>query len=119
MDFNKVKVKIVYREVLGLSFLSELTCMISGFAIFSVLGFLAKITGKDISEVADGGPGLAFVAYPSAISEMPLAPLWSVLFFVMLIFVALDGQVNILIYYFKSELKIYYSYKIFQLVCVC
>ena len=55
---------------------------------------MAKITGKDISDVADGGPGLAFVAYPSALSQLPFAPFWSVLFFLMLIFVALDGQVN-------------------------
>ena len=73
--------------------------MISGLAIFSVLGFLAKITGKNISEVADGGPGLAFVAYPSALSQLPIAPLWSILFFLMLIFVALDGQVIFIPYY--------------------
>jgi len=90
-SYNKFK-KNSYKEVLGLSVLSELTCMISGLAIFSVLGFLAKITGKNISEVADGGPGLAFVAYPSALSQLPFAPLWSILFFLMLIFVALDGQ---------------------------
>lgn len=66
--------------------------MVSGLVIFSVLGYMAKVTGKNIQEVANGGPGLAFVAYPSALSQLPFSPVWSVMFFIMLIFVALDGQ---------------------------
>ncbi|CAG0906186.1 unnamed protein product [Darwinula stevensoni] len=38
------------------------------------------------------GPGLAFVAYPAALMEMPVAPLWSAIFFLMFIFVGLDSQ---------------------------
>lgn len=90
-SYNKFK-KDCYKECLILAAFSEATCLISGLVIFSVLGYMAKITGKDISDVADGGPGLAFVAYPSALSQLPFAPFWSVLFFLMLIFVALDGQ---------------------------
>ena len=39
-----------------------------------------------------GGPGLAFVVYPKAVSLMPLAPLWSFAFFFMLVLVAIDSQ---------------------------
>ena len=38
-----------------LSLLNSGTSFISGFAIFSVLGFMAEQQGKEISEVAESG----------------------------------------------------------------
>ncbi|XP_069484690.1 sodium- and chloride-dependent GABA transporter 2-like [Ambystoma mexicanum] len=81
-----------YRDSMALCFLNSGTSFVAGFAIFSILGFMAEEQGVPISEVAESGPGLAFIAYPRAVSMMPFAPLWACFFFVMIVLLGLDSQ---------------------------
>ncbi|XP_078529842.1 sodium- and chloride-dependent GABA transporter 2-like isoform X2 [Lissotriton helveticus] len=81
-----------YRDSLLLCFLNSATSFVAGFAIFSVLGFMAQEQGVPISEVAESGPGLAFIAYPRAVSMMPFSPVWACFFFLMIIFLGLDSE---------------------------
>jgi len=74
----------VYRDALIISFMDTFTSLLAGCTIFAVLGYLSVTTGRDISVVATGGPGLAFVSYPEAISNFPVPQLFAVLFFLML-----------------------------------
>ncbi len=67
----------------------------AGFAVFSVLGYLAQSQGVPIGSVVKGGPGLAFVIYPTAMSLMPLAPVVSVMFFVTLLTLGIDSAFSI------------------------
>ncbi|XP_022432983.1 sodium- and chloride-dependent betaine transporter isoform X4 [Delphinapterus leucas] len=81
-----------YRDSIALCFLNSATSFAAGFVVFSILGFMSQEQGVPISEVAESGPGLAFIAFPKAVSMMPLSQLWSCLFFIMLIFLGLDSQ---------------------------
>ncbi|KAK3082797.1 hypothetical protein FSP39_005526 [Pinctada imbricata] len=81
-----------YRDCTIIACINSGTSVLGGFVVFSVLGFMAKLKNVDIDQVADKGPGLAFITYPKAVSEMPLPQLWAVLFFVMIFTVGLDSQ---------------------------
>ncbi|KAJ8265954.1 hypothetical protein COCON_G00150530 [Conger conger] len=81
-----------YKDCVYLCLLNSGTSFVAGFAIFSVLGFMAHEQGVDISMVAESGPGLAFIAYPQAVAMMPVPQLWAVCFFVMIILLGLDSE---------------------------
>jgi len=68
------------------------TSFLAGFAIFSTLGYLAYVTHIDVSKVAVGGPSLAFVTIPIAISKLPFAAnLFGVIFFLTLLTLGIDS----------------------------
>lgn len=90
-SYNKYHNKIL-KDVLILAAVDAGTCLLAGFAIFSILGYLALTQGKDVEDVVKEGPGLVFVIYPEAFTTMPVSQLFAFLFFFMLICLGIDSQ---------------------------
>ncbi|XP_067110346.1 solute carrier family 6 member 11a isoform X1 [Osmerus mordax] len=81
-----------YKDSFYLCLLNSGTSFMSGFAIFSILGYMAKDQNVDISVVAESGPGLVFIVYPQAVTLLPFPQFWSVCFFTMIILLGVDSQ---------------------------
>ncbi|XP_055937193.1 sodium-dependent dopamine transporter-like [Argiope bruennichi] len=82
----------VYRDALLTSAVNSATSFLSGFVIFSVLGYMAHQAHVEVKDVATEGPGLVFIVYPEAIATMPGSSFWSIMFFLMLLTLGLDSS---------------------------
>lgn len=80
------------KDALIVTAANAFTSVYAGFAIFSMLGFLALQMDVPVEEVATDGPGLAFVAYPEAILRLPFPTIWAIIFFFMLFILGLGSQ---------------------------
>ena len=111
-SYNKFHNKI-HLDAAFVSSMDFLTSIISSCVVFSILGYLSGQTGVPIDQVntslrpasfssipfvqvAKGGQGLAFIAYPEALATVPLPWLWAILFFLMLFFLGLDSEFALL-----------------------
>ncbi len=70
--------------------------LFAGFAVFSVLGFMAVTEGKPVSEVVSQSIGLAFVAYPKALGLMPGGSFFGAIFFLCLVVAGISSSISII-----------------------
>lgn len=85
-----------HRDVNIVTSLDTMTSLLAGCTIFGILGHLAHETGtSNIKDVVKGGMGLAFIAYPDAISKFKHLPqLFSALFFIMLFVLGIGSNIG-------------------------
>lgn len=83
-----------FRSSIIIPLVNSGTSIWAGFVVFSVLGFAAERAGVPVGQVANAGPGLAFITYPTAVSMMPAPNFWAITFFVMLFFLGIDTIVS-------------------------
>jgi len=68
------------------------TSFLAGFAVFSVIGYLALANGIGIENLGIGGPYLTFITYPTAISLLPFATvIIGMLFYIALLTFGVDS----------------------------
>ena len=123
-SYNKFghKVHITAATISSLDFL---TSIISGLAVFSILGNLAHQQGVPVADVVAGGPGLAFITFPEALAQLPLPQLWAVMFFFMLYLLGLDSEFALIetvltsFYDFFPKAKRFKSWLVFLLCSSC
>jgi NSS family neurotransmitter:Na+ symporter len=76
------------------------TSFVAGLAVFATLGGMAFVTRQAghpvaVENVAEGGPSLAFIAFPYALAQLPYSAWFSVVFFVALITLGIDSAFSI------------------------
>jgi neurotransmitter:Na+ symporter, NSS family len=70
--------------------------ILAGIGVFAALGFMAQANGVEVAEVVTNGIGLAFIAFPTIISEAPAGALIGVLFFGSLVVAGFTSLISIL-----------------------
>jgi len=90
-SYNKFQGPVL-RDTIIVTFVDAIVSIVCGVAVFSVLGNLAHEQGKEVKDVVTDGPGLVFVVFPHALSQMPFPQVWSVVFFLMLLCLGIDSQ---------------------------
>ncbi|GGD88641.1 sodium-dependent transporter [Microbacterium murale] len=70
--------------------------ILAGIGVFAALGFMAQAQGTDVSGVASSGIGLAFVAFPTIVSQATGGSIIGVLFFGALVFAGVTSLISIL-----------------------
>ena len=70
--------------------------LLAGIGVFAALGFMAQANQVAVGEVASGGIGLAFIAFPTIISEAPAGAFLGVLFFGSLVIAGLTSLVSVI-----------------------
>ncbi|CAF2737142.1 unnamed protein product [Rotaria sp. Silwood2] len=109
-------------NALVISITNVLTSIFAGFVIFAYLGYLSYVTGQEVKDVVSEGPGLAFIVYPYAVTTLPGAPFWSILFFFMLILLGLDSvfaSVETIVVVITDQIHSLRRYNIFVTLIVC
>ena len=86
----------IFKNSLIVGFSNSFYEVFAGFGVFSVLGYMATQQSKEVSEVVTSGIGLAFIAYPKAISMLPGGAFFGILFFFLLSIAGISSSISII-----------------------
>lgn len=70
--------------------------ILAGIGVFAALGFMAQAQGTDVAHTATAGIGLAFVAFPTIVSNAAGGSIIGLLFFGALVFAGVTSLISVL-----------------------
>lgn len=79
-----------HRDAWLIALCNSFTSIFAGFIVFGTLGMLAHNLGLEVKDVVSQGTGLAFQAYPAAVTIMSPSQLFSFMFFFMVCLLAMS-----------------------------
>jgi NSS family neurotransmitter:Na+ symporter len=85
------------QSALIVCFLDSLTSFLGGLAVFGALGWMAHQQGVSVETLLEPMRhfGLAFIAYPTLIAQLPFAPVIGTVFFTLLLLLGLDSAFSL------------------------
>lgn len=87
----------IVKDSITISLTNCLFSVFAGIGVFAILGYMAGVTGQPISKVVSQSIGLAFVAFPKAISLLPaFSRMFGILFFGSLVIAGLSSSISII-----------------------
>ena len=87
----------LHRDAWITSLVDTAVSLVAGLAIFGTLGYMATQTSTPLAQVVQHGIGLAFVAFPKAISLLPaFQSVFGVIFFLTLTVAGIASSLSIL-----------------------
>ncbi len=81
----------VQRDAILIALCNSFTSIYGGLVVFGSLGYIAVQKGVDVKDVIQSGPGLTFIVYPEVITLLDVPPLFSFLFFFMVVLLAISS----------------------------
>lgn len=87
-SYNEIRKPIILDNCI-ICFCNSGMSFIAGFAVWSVVGFLQAT--NNLARTKTSSAGLAFIAYPAAIDEMPGSNFWTVLLGLVLFMLGIDS----------------------------
>ena len=84
----------VKRNAIMVSIINCATSFYLGFAIFTIVGFISKTYSIHIDKIVTSGSSLVFIVYPTGLSQLPISPLWSCIFFFMMFIVGVGSMIG-------------------------
>jgi len=84
----------VKRNAIMVSIINCATSFYLGFAIFTIVGFLSKTYRIPLEKMVTSGSSLVFIVYPTGLAQLPVSPVWSCIFFLMMFIVGVGSMIG-------------------------